>query len=277
MAAEGHRDALKQGDMQRAEELLLQANRVVFARFFGGDAPVPPQVCYDRAQTDARRGFCLAVTAVLLIAGGNERLAGFGGSGSTAQACRNASHAVDGEAGGAAAQLEALNQALEVARMEADQARELAEDLEGRHLAELYTAKSEARQDAAEAFEASLAEARAEAAAAAARATALLASAETAAAREAELVEQAEAARHALSLERASSAAASVAAFGEKAEAAQAREARTLEHRPSLPPPRTLAVPGQSRPLLHSLAHGAGGLGAASRARASERGHRRCA
>ena len=220
--------------MQRAEALLLQANRVVFARFFGGDAPVPPQVCYDRAQRDARRGFCLAVTAVLLIAGGNERLAGFGGSGSTAEACRNASHAVDGEAGGAAAQLEALNQALEVARVEADQARELAEDLEGRHLAELYTAKSEARQDAAEAFEASLAEARAEAAAAAARATALLASAETAAARGRS--SWAGRRRATLSLERASSAAAAVAASGRRLEAAGTRgpHPRTL---PPLPPP----------------------------------------
>ena len=226
--------------MQRAERILLRANRAVFGRFFGEDKPVPPQVCYDRAQRDARRGFYLAVTAVLLIAGGNERIAGFGRSEATAEACRNwTSHAVDGEAGGAAAQLKALNQALEVARAEADEARDLAEDLEGRHLAELYTAKSEARDGAAEAFEVSLSEARAEAAAATTRATATAAllakqeaSAATAAGREAQLVQQADAARHALTLERASSAAASVAAFGEKAEAAQAQEALALEHCP---------------------------------------------
>ena len=222
--------------MQHAETLLLRANRAVFGRVLCGDEPVPPQVCYDRAQRDARRGYCLAVAAVLLIVGGNERLvAGFGRSEATAEACQNwTSHAVDGEAGGSAAQLEALNQALEVARVEVDQARDLAEDLEGRHLAELYTAKSEARDGAAEAIEVYLAEARAEAAAATIRATALLAeqeaSAATAAGREAQLVQQTEAARHALSLERASSAAASVAAFGEKAEAAQALEGLTLEH-----------------------------------------------
>lgn len=222
--------------MLHAEQLLLRANRAVFGRVLCGDDPVPPQACYDRAQRDARRGYCLAVAAVLLIVGGNERIAGFGRSEATTEACRNWTHAVNGEAGGAVAQLEALNQALEVARVEADQARDLAEDLEGRHLAELYTAKSEARDGAAEAFEVYLAEARAEAAAATTRATALLAeqeaSAATAAGREAQLVQQTEAARHALSLERASSAAASVAAFGEKAEAAQALEGLALEHCP---------------------------------------------
>ena len=221
--------------MQHAEQLLLRANRAVFGRVLCGDDPVPPQLCYDRAQRDARRGYCLAVAAVLLIVGGNERLvAGFGRSEATAEACQNwTSHAVDGEAGGSAAQLEALNQALEVARVEVDQARDLAEDLEGRHLAELYNAKSEARDGVVEAFEVYLAEARAETATAREKqeeSAALLAkqkvkqkaSAASAAEREAQLEQQAQTARRALSLERASSAAASVAAFGEKAEAAQA-------------------------------------------------------
>ena len=226
--------------MHRAEQLLLRANRAVFGRLFiRGDEPIPPQVCYDRAQRDARRGYCLAVAGVLLIVGGNERIAGFGRSEATADACQNwTSH---DEIVGAADQLEAVKQELWHARVEADEARDLAEELEGRHLAELYNARSEVRGAVAATsqVEEDLAQARAEATAAgticvnheatATAKTALLAEQEASAARrEAQLAQQADAARHALSLERASSAAASVAAFGEKAEAAQAQEALAL-------------------------------------------------
>ena len=237
--------------MLPGEELLLRVNRAVLGRFVSREAEsVSPQVCYDRAQRDARRGYCLAVAAVLLIVGGNERLTVFGRSEATAEVCRNwaseekhhvdeealctvQSHAVD-EAAAGAAQLEAAKQALQDARSEAIEVRKLAGELEGRHLAELSTARAAAA--AATQLEVDLSEARSEAAAATAMATtktALLVEHEASAAgREAQLAQQADAARHALSLERASSAAASVAAFGEKAEAAQAHGTLGFEHCP---------------------------------------------